>query len=143
MGRSRDAVIEDLKVALRAAGYSMASASKALDLNHSYLSKFMRKKDYSPEALPEDVRIALAQLIGLGEEKLRIDTHRSVDIKKSEGIKGYGKDAPKTESDRRNAHMRIDNLLIEVGRIKERLDKLEGQPGSDQAEDKAKPATRP
>lgn len=136
MGRSRAEVIADLNVALVGAGYSMASASKALGLNHSYLSKFMRNQDYSPEVLPEDVRIGLAQLVGLGEETLRIDPHRPVGIKEGEGIKGYGKRVHSNgdSTDRRNIHMRVDHVIEEIGRIKERLDRLEGrtaEPGHD------------
>lgn len=142
MGRSRADVIADLNVALLAAGHTMRSASMVLDLNHSYLSKFMRKDGYSPDVLPEQIRLSLARLLGIDERMLRIDAQKPAEINKGEGNIRYAYKALGSESDRRNAHMRIDNILQEIGRIKERLDKLEGQQDGSEP-DTGKPASRP
>jgi hypothetical protein len=128
-GRTRDEVIEDLNVALLAAGHSMRSASIALGLNHSYLSQFMRKTDYSPDVLPEDVRIALARLLGIDQMILRIGTFTHSTFNHLDTDSGYNRPARVVNhraSDRRTPDMRIDSLYEELGRIKERLDRLEG-----------------
>ena len=139
MGRPRAEVIADLNAALLGAGHSMRSASLKLGLNHSYLNQFMKEKDYSPEVLPEDVRLALAQLVGLDEKMLRIATGNEVALNEGEGIKPYSRSVPRVGTDRRETDMRIDRLYEELGRIKERLDRLEAQqPPSDR-----KPAQRP
>jgi hypothetical protein len=132
MGRTRAEVISDINVALLAAGHSMRSASLALDLNPGYLSEFMRETDYSPEVLPEDVRLALATLLGVDEKIFRVGPVLERTVNSPEGIKGYSKRIPAANgdtSDRRNVHMRVDFILEELGRIKERLDQLEGRPG--------------
>lgn len=139
MGRTREQVIEDLNVALLGAGHSMRSASIKLGLNHSYLSQFMRKTDYSPEVLPEDVRSALATLLGVDEKIFRISTSSNREVNTSEGIKTYGKRVAQGGTDRRTTEMRIDDLLQEIGRIKERLDRLEGQSAASEKDKKARP----
>jgi hypothetical protein len=128
MGRTRADVIADLNVALLAAGYTMRSASIALGLNHSYLSKFMRKTDHSPDVLPEDVRLALANLLGLDQNILRIGTVSEKVINTNAGFIAHSDRVVTTPSGKRTTDMRLDNLLQEIGRIKERLDRLEGQP---------------
>jgi hypothetical protein len=128
MGRTRKEVIADLNVALLAAGYSMRQASLKLDLNHSYLSQFMKETGYSPEVLPEDVRLALANLLGLDQNILKIGTGPDNAINPNEGFKAYGKPVAGAKvSERRTTDMRVDDVLQEIGRIKERLDQLEGQ----------------
>lgn len=130
MERTRDDVIEDLNVALVAAGHSMRSASLALGLNHSYLAQFMRKNGYSPEVLPEDVRFNLAALLQVDEKIFRVPIRTGDFVNPAEGIKAYGKRAGGVGPDRRTTEMRVDDLLQEIGRIKERLDRLESsEPG--------------
>jgi hypothetical protein len=128
MGRPRADVIADLNVALLAAGYTMRRASLALKLNHAYLSQFMREKGYSPEVLPEEVREGLANLLGLDQNMLRIGTVQDQEINPNEGIKGHSDRVVTTTSGKRTTDMRVDDLLQEIGRLKERLDRLEGQP---------------
>lgn len=142
MGRTRDQVVETLLVALTAAGHSMRSASLALDLNHSYLSQFLKKKDYSPDVLPEDVRLALAQLLNIDEKFIKIDTPKAVAVKTFEGKPAQIGSASKEIDGRRNVHMRVDSILEEIGRIKERLDRLEEE-RSGQQPNTSKSTTRP
>jgi hypothetical protein len=145
MGRSRKDVIADLNVALVAAGHTMRSASIELGLNHSYLSKFMRNADYSPEVLPEDVRLALATLLGVDEKIFRIAPQTGIPINEAVGLKEYSKRvvSPIGDStDRRNVHMRVDHILEELGRIKERLDRIEDQQTAEHTK-AGKPNTRP
>jgi hypothetical protein len=130
MGRTRKEVVEDLNVALVAAGHSMRSASIALGLNHSYLSRFMQETGYSPDVLPEDVRLALARLIGIDEKILRISTPGGVFVNPSEGFEAHSETANRTKAygtGKRTTDMRVDHLFQELGRIKERLDRLESE----------------
>jgi hypothetical protein len=128
MGRTRADVIADLNAALLGAGYSMRQASLKLGLNHSYLSQFMKETDYSPEVLPEDVRLALANLLGLDQNILRIGTVPDKVINTNAGFRAHSDRVVTTSSGKRTTDMRVDNLLQEIGRLKERVDRLEGQP---------------
>lgn len=138
MGRTRKEVIDSLGAALKAAGYSMRSASMALDLNPGYLSEFMRETGYSPEVLPEDVREPLARLLGIDEKTLKISTAAGVAVKHSEIIPRQTKPV-RTVTHSGRTEMRVDKLIEEVGRIKERLDRLEGQPAQSVGDKKSRP----
>lgn len=125
MGRTREQVIKDLDRALKDAGLSMRRASLKLDLNHSYLSQFMRETDYSPDVLPEDVRQALARLLGIDENFLRIHTSSGDIVKDSDIYSRQTRRVGTITHSGRTTEMRVDRLIEELGRIKERLDRLE------------------
>jgi hypothetical protein len=139
MGRTRKEVIDGLAAALEAAGYSMRSASKTLGLNPGYLSEFMRETGYSPEVLPEDVREPLARLLGIDENFLRIRTAEGGIVKQYETSPVYSRRVGTVKDLGRDAEMRIDNILLELGRIKERLDRLEGRPLVSEKDKKPRP----
>lgn len=130
MGQPRDRVIETLYIALAAAGHTMRSASIAIGLNHSYLSKFMRKDGYSPDVLPEDIRLALARLLDIDQNLIKVNPIGGAIVKDRDGISSYGIRAPRTGAGRRTTEMRVDHIIEELGRIKERLDRLEGRGGA-------------
>lgn len=142
MSRPRKEVVEDLNVAILAAGHTMRSASLALGLNHAYLSQFMKETDYSPEVLPEEVREGLAQLLGMNENNLRVSTQKRVKINPKDTIQPYGRNAngtqPHKQTRKRTTDMRVDDVMEQLGRIKERLDRLEGQTDTNPASRKDK-----
>jgi len=53
------------------AGRNLAELSKAVGKNHAYLQQFLHRG--SPRKLPEDVRRALAEVLGIPEAALRSD----------------------------------------------------------------------
>lgn len=142
MGRTRDQVVDYLFVALAAANQTQRSASLALGLNHSYLNQFMKKTGYSPDVLPENVRIALARLLDIDEELIKVSDPAPLVVKTLEGKTTQNGEPGKESGDRRSVQMRVDNILQEIGRIKERLDRLEAAHDTDRP-DKPKTTTRP
>lgn len=124
--KNRKEVVDFLNVALLAAGESMRSASLKLGLNHSYLSQFMRTDDYSPEELPEGVRKDLARLLNTSEENLRVRSEKPDSVNHVESPSTYGGTVEGTDSTTRMT-MEMRHIYEELGRIKERLDRLEKQ----------------
>jgi len=55
---------------IAALGLDMAGVSRRLGLNHAYIQQFVTKG--KPQALPEEVRYGLAEILGVDEADLRI-----------------------------------------------------------------------
>jgi len=55
---------------IAALGLDMAGVSRRLGLNHAYIQQFVTKG--KPQALPEEVRYGLAEILGVDEAELRI-----------------------------------------------------------------------
>jgi len=55
---------------ITALGLDMAGVSRRLGLNHAYIQQFVTKA--KPQALPEEVRYGLADILGIDEAELRI-----------------------------------------------------------------------
>jgi len=55
---------------IAALGLDMAGVSRRLGLNHAYIQQFVTKR--KPRALPEETRLALAEILGVDERLLRI-----------------------------------------------------------------------
>ncbi len=60
---------------VKARGFSLAKASKAIDRNHSYLQQFCKYQ--KPARLPEPERYKLARFLEVNERDLRDDEYGS------------------------------------------------------------------
>jgi AraC-like DNA-binding protein len=125
MHTTRDQLVKFIIERLTDLAFTPRSVSLSLGKSPTYLADFLGKKA-SPNVLDEDTRANLARILSTSEENLRFQ--RSF-VKTSVGLRDIdvshtGNGLPVV---RRTVEMRVDSIFEELGRIKERLDRLEGQ----------------
>jgi hypothetical protein len=129
MHTTRDQLVKFIIERLMDMAITPRSVSLSLGKSPTYLADFLGKKA-SPNVLDEDTRANLARILSTSEENLRF---QRAFVKTSVGLRDIdvshtGNGLPVV---RRTVEMRVDSIFEELGRIKERLDRLEGQSGRD------------
>jgi hypothetical protein len=124
MHATRDHLVKFIIERLTDLAFTPRSVSLSLGKSPTYLADFLGKKA-SPNVLDEDTRANLARILSTSEENLRF---QRAFVKTSVGLRDIdvshtGNGLPVV---RRTVEMRVDSIFEELGRIKERLDRLEG-----------------